>query len=140
MFIWFLHNTFGPCNCGITPFTHIAIKSFEYWVLSRLQGLGRCDVLETLVSPYISPYVSRRSVQPGAFFTAQSTLFQSCFIMVVQLIIDPPIISGTRCLSWVKVSNSKNSLPVGTVVSAGRYVRISNFIAAGTPLPSHQRR
>ena len=26
----------------------------------------------------------------------------------IQPIIDPPIISGTRCSSWVKVSNSKN--------------------------------
>ena len=74
MFICFLHNTLGPWNCGITSLSANRHKPYEYWLLSRPQGLGRCDVLETLVSPYISPYVSRRSVQPGAFFTAQLTL------------------------------------------------------------------
>ena len=63
----------------------------------------------------ISQHVSRRSVQPGAFFAAQSTLFQSCFIMVVQFKLDAPIISGTPCSSWVKVTNSKKSGPSASI-------------------------
>ena len=68
---------------------------------------------DSLRSPYlpkivflISQHVSRRSVQPGAFFTAQSTLFQSHLIIVVQLILYLPI------LNVLPVHNLFENLPV----------------------------
>jgi hypothetical protein len=52
MFIWFLHNTFGPRNCGITPLGTNRYKPFEYWLLSRPQSWERCNMwFDTLGSP-----------------------------------------------------------------------------------------
>ncbi len=58
MFIWFLHNTFGPRNRGITPLRANWHKPCGYWVLSHPQGLGRCDIWFLYNTPGILLYRS----------------------------------------------------------------------------------
>jgi hypothetical protein len=55
MFIWFLHITLGPRNCGITPLRANRHKSFEHWLLSQDTLVSPLKVvhgpLDTLASP-----------------------------------------------------------------------------------------